>query len=201
MPLQPKSNARRGLHSRPLLKREIENAQKATRSAAHAARYLNVSYKTYKKYATMYGIFTKNQSGVGIPRPKKRGAYSLQAILEGQHPFYDHNKLKERILRAGIFANECGMCGYSKARADGRVPLVLYLLDGNKNNLKQDNLQLRCYNCTFLTSGYIDPKLLTISPHTFNQDIDERMKAENITMEELYKDNEALLKDLENENS
>ena len=39
---------------RPLLKAEIELAMQNTKSNKEAARFLGVSYNTYKKYAKMY---------------------------------------------------------------------------------------------------------------------------------------------------
>ena len=44
---------------RPLLQAEIELAIKNSKSAKGAARFLGVSYNTFKKYAQMY----KNESG------------------------------------------------------------------------------------------------------------------------------------------
>jgi hypothetical protein len=145
-------NPSRGIgHSfRPLLQSDIERAQMNTRSAMEAARYLNVDYKTYKKYAKMYGLHDKhiNQSGRGISRKKKTGVFGLDEILAGKHPNYDHTKLKERLIRAGYIAESCSLCGFDKKREiDGRAPLVLHCKDGNKRNLHLENLELRCYNC------------------------------------------------------
>lgn len=148
-----------GPSKRPLLESDIKRAQENTRSASEAARFLHVDYKTYKKYAKMYGLFEqhKNPTGKGIARVKKRGKFGLDDILSGKHPTYDKTRLKERIIRAGYLAEECALCGYNKKRElDGRCPLILHCVDGNEHNLKLDNLQLRCYNCfagweTFIT--------------------------------------------------
>ena len=45
--------------SRPLLKSEIIIAQDESNSAAEAARKLDVSYNTYKKYAKLYDIMER----------------------------------------------------------------------------------------------------------------------------------------------
>ena len=42
---------------RPMTKNMIESAIEATRSNAEAARWLGVSYNTYKKLSKYYGIF------------------------------------------------------------------------------------------------------------------------------------------------
>lgn len=140
-------------HLRPLLKIDIERAQASTKSAAQAARLLRLSYKTYRKYALLYNIHKTNQRGLGITRTHEGMPYSLTRILNGEYPHYEHRKLKERIVRAGILPNECAVCGWDKGRPDGRVPLILYCIDGNTKNLKRENLELRCFNCTYITTG------------------------------------------------
>lgn len=173
--------------NRPLLKRDLEIAYAHSRSAAEAARYLGVSYKTFKKYATMYDMLKTNPAGKGIPRPKMKGASSLIEILEGKHPHYNKKRLRERIIRSGILPNECALCGFKEARVDGRVPITLYQKDGNLNNLKLDNLELRCYNCIFLTTGKIDHNLLMIGPQVFEKDVNELL-GENINVEDIQRE-------------
>lgn len=162
---------------RPLLKSEIELIQKQTKSAAQAARMLGVSYKTYRKYAQMYGIFHTNKSGKGIKKIMRRGSFGLQEILEGKHPNYSKARLRERLIRAGIFPNECSTCGYNSTRPNGMAPLDLYQKDGDSKNFKLDNLELRCYNCMFLTTGKI--KIYEEDPSVYENDLREREKMEN----------------------
>ena len=51
---------KRGVGSIPVLESEIKEAQEKTITAADAARYLRLSYITYKKYATLYGLWKTN---------------------------------------------------------------------------------------------------------------------------------------------
>ena len=57
-------------HRLVLTKKMIEDAQSQTKSNMAAARWLGVSYNTYKKWAKYYDVFDqhKNQSGVGIKK-------------------------------------------------------------------------------------------------------------------------------------
>ena len=55
--LEKRRTPKRGIGARPLLESEIKDAQSKSRSAFEAARLLEVSYNTYKKYAKLYGIF------------------------------------------------------------------------------------------------------------------------------------------------
>lgn len=172
-----------GPSKRPLLESDIKRAQENTRSASEAARFLHVDYKTYKKYAKMYGLFEqhKNPTGKGIARVKKRGKFGLDDILSGKHPTYDKTRLKERIIRAGYLAEECALCGYNKKRElDGRCPLILHCVDGNEHNLKLDNLQLRCFNCSYLTTGRVSAKHI-MNPGVYDQDLLDT----GITMDEI----------------
>ena len=51
-----------------ITKRMVEDAIDNTISNAEAARWIGVSYNTYKKWANYYGLFEshKNQNGIGI---------------------------------------------------------------------------------------------------------------------------------------
>jgi hypothetical protein len=175
------SNPRRGTGQsrRPLLARDIERANKETRSAAEAAEFLGVHYTTYKKYAMMYGLFEeqKNPSGKGIPKVLVHGAFGLQEIFDGKHPNYDRTRLKERLLHAGLLPIRCNLCTFSERRVgDGRCPLVLDYKDGDRFNLTLENLQVICLNCCYLTTGVIGASRiegLPFFPATFDRDVIE----------------------------
>lgn len=186
---------------RPLLKSEVETAQLNTKSAASAAKYLRVSYKTYVKYAKMYDIFKTNPSGKGITKSRRGVPNGLNKILRGENPYYSKRKLKERLLRSGIMNNSCYLCGFDQQRiTDGKVPLVLYSLDGDQRNYKRENLEMRCYNCAFLTSeihgGSYTEQLLNKKPvheldsGVFERDLRERIKTEgeNIDLETIHEE-------------
>ena len=139
-----------------ILHKDVEYAQAQTNSHAEAARYLNVSFNTYKKWARLYNLYDtthKNSAGRGISKKRTKGIFGLDAILAGNHPNYDRNKLKERLIRARYLDGTCTFCGYDRTRPDGRGPFVLGYIDGNTANLSLDNLRLLCYNCTYLTTG------------------------------------------------
>jgi hypothetical protein len=164
-----------------LLQRDIERAQRETRSHAEAARFLNVAFTTYKKYARAYSLYDtdhKNPSGKGISKLKSKGLFGLEEIFEGKHPNYDRHKLKERMIRAGYLPNECSICAHNKQRPDGRGPYTLDYIDGNRLNLQKDNLQLICFNCQYLTTGRISlipelPTSFSDADYTEILDVDE----------------------------
>lgn len=150
----------RNYRKRPILKNEIIEAQKNSRSASEAARFLGVSFITYKKYAVLYGLYQNliNKSGKGIPHPRTNdNLVPLSDIFAGKHPNYNRYKLKRRILAGAILPEECNICGFNEKRVtDQKVPLMLVYRDSNSKNLALENLQLVCYNCAFLTMGELE---------------------------------------------
>lgn len=143
---------------KPILKAHIEEAQRNTNSNASAAKWLGVSYHTYKKYATFYGLFDShlNQSGVGVDKGFSKNPRNtpLRDILAGKHPNYSMAKLKNRLIARKKLVEQCSCCGFNERRiTDGRVPLILTFKDSDTTNFNLANLELLCYNCSFLTSG------------------------------------------------
>lgn len=156
--VNPNSNKQYNRRIRPILRAEIEEAQRHTNSNASAARWLNVNYITYRKYAKLYGLFDQhlNKDGVGVDKgfSKKPTNIPLREILNNQHPHYSPAKLKNRLIARKKLVEECSLCGFNERRiTDRRVPLIMNFLDGDTKNYNLTNLSLLCYNCSFLTSG------------------------------------------------
>tara|TARA_Y100000004_G_scaffold39581_3_gene42658 strand:- start:744 stop:1259 length:516 start_codon:yes stop_codon:yes gene_type:complete len=152
---------------RPLLQAELEVAMKNSKSNKGAARFLGVSYNTYKKYAKLYKdesgqtLFDKHRNwyGRGIPKVRDLGKIPLEEILEGKHPTYPRWKLRERLVKAGYLEGACQNCGYCETRiTDGRSPLLLEFTDEDTNNLTVENLYELCYNCHFQIIGGLNQK-------------------------------------------
>mgnify|MGYP001242277890 CR=1 FL=1 len=143
-------------------KRMIEDAISNTISNAEAARWLGISYNTYKKYSKMYcddndvSLFDKhkNQGGLGVSRKQISSKYSLDDILDGKYPDYPTYKLKYRLIKNGYFQEECTICGWNESRiTDEKVCLHLDFIDENQKNHKYENLRLVCPNCYFTNIG------------------------------------------------
>jgi len=154
----PNYTSGRGPAVKPLLRSEIEEAQRHTNSNKAAARYLQVGYKRYRKYAMLYNLFDShsNQSGVGIDKgwSMRPSSISLRDIFAGKHPKYSMARLKNRLIARKKIVEQCASCGFNERRiTDKKVPLMLTFLDGNHSNYSLANLALYCYNCMFLTTG------------------------------------------------
>jgi hypothetical protein len=147
-----------GTHHKIILRSQIEEAQRHTNSNRAASRWLQVDYKTYKKYADLYGLFEqhKNPTGIGVDKgfSKRPTSIPLRDVLAGNHPKYSLAKLKNRLIARRKIHEACTVCGFNERRiTDYKMPLMLTFIDGNKTNFSLNNLELRCYNCMFLTTG------------------------------------------------
>jgi len=60
---------------------------------------------------------------------------------------YQSYKLKNRLFRLGLKSPKCEMCGWAKKSIDGRLPLELDHINGNRMDNRIDNLQILCPNC------------------------------------------------------
>lgn len=141
----------------PITRTEIERAQQNTNSNMAAARFLNVGYDRYKRYAKIYGLFDShlNQKGYGTQKgyAARPSSVKLKDIFANKYPTYNMSRLKNRMVAQNLILEECDLCGFKEKRiTDSKTPLVLTFRNGQRD-FAQDNLQLLCYNCIFLTSG------------------------------------------------
>jgi hypothetical protein len=157
----------RGRPSKFLTKEQIVVAQSKTLSNRAAARYLGMDLVTYRKYAKLYKDeatgktlyeLHKNISGKGIPKfiVNEKKKPNLLDILEGRIPHYHFKpkKIKARVIEEGLLPECCNRCKFAERRVtDYRMPLILHHKDGNNRNFRLDNLELLCYNCSFLYVG------------------------------------------------
>lgn len=142
----------------PILRKDILHAQEHTRSHNEAARFMNIGFATYKKWAIDYGLYYTdhmNRAGKGVSKPKTKGLFGLEEILSGRYPNYDRTRLKERLVATATIEHKCHYCGTTQVRPNGKGPYTLDYADGNRMNLSKDNLRLICYNCSYLTTGRV----------------------------------------------
>ena len=144
-----------------LTETQIRYAMKNSSSNGEAARFLNVCFNTYKKYAKQYVDSDSGKTLFELHKAQKRGKQSrptkakklisIDDILLGKHPEYAHSKLASRLSNVGHlhnFPHNCHNCGYSEPRInDNSIPLILDHINDNWFDHNRDNLRWLCYNC------------------------------------------------------
>jgi hypothetical protein len=139
-----------------LTKNMILDSQENTKSASEAARWLGVSYNTYKKWAKYYNVFNQhlNQEGKGVRKGWASYKVPLEKLLKGEHKNYSVKVLKRRLIEEGYLQEECSLCGWNEERiTDNKICLEIDFQDSDKTNRSLDNIRLLCSNCYFTNVG------------------------------------------------
>lgn len=111
-----------------------------------AAKILEVDWRTFKKSAEKYGLYTpaKYRSAV---------KYNITDIFAGNHPQYPTSHLSKRLVKEGYKNYICESCGISTYNGK-LISLELNHKDGNNSNHSLINLELICPNCHSQTDTY-----------------------------------------------
>lgn len=63
-------------------------------------------------------------------------------------------KLKKRLFKLGIKRPSCEICNWSKKSLDGRIPVELDHINGDRRDNRIENLRILCPNCHSLQSTH-----------------------------------------------
>ena len=143
-----------------ITKNMILEAQKHTKSNMSAAKWMGVTYNTYKKYAKMYGVFEQhlNQYGNGIKKGFGVRTVNVEDIVLGKRQppqRWSQSVVKEELIDKGYWQDECSVCGYHETNlVTEKVCLGIDFSDGNSKNWLLDNIRLLCVNCYYSFNAY-----------------------------------------------
>lgn len=142
---------------------------KNTKHNTEAAKFARVDGATWKRYASkfidsetgksLYELHKRTSGGSKKGRKfKKSGSLEKlrETIYEGKHPDWHLRYFKVQLLKSSEIENVCANCGFHEERIfDKKMPLVLHFKDDNPNNRLLHNLELLCFNCSFLLIGHV----------------------------------------------
>ena len=143
-----------------ITKNMILEAQKHTKSNMAAAKWMNVCYTTYKKWAKYYNVFEQhlNQKGDGIKKGFAVRTVNVEDVVLGKRQpprRWSQSVVKEELIDKGYWQNECSNCGYNEENmATGKTCLGVDFKDGDSKNWLLDNIRLLCSNCYYSFNAY-----------------------------------------------
>ncbi len=142
------------MRSRSWTKKDLIKAVAQSKSVRQTLVFLNLAeaggnYSHVKKYIGIYKIDTSHFLKSPWNKGKKIGfrpVLKIQDIL-CRNSSYQSYKLKRRLVYGGLKINKCEECSWAKRSVDGRVPLELDHINGDRFDNRLENLRVLCPNC------------------------------------------------------
>jgi len=114
------------------------------------------NYQQVKEYIIKLNLDTSHFTGKvwnsGLKINSSQGKSIYELLVNGSKT--QSNVLKKRLYRAGIKKPKCELCGWDTKSIDGRIPVELYHINGNRHDNRLENLRILCPNCHSLQSTH-----------------------------------------------
>lgn len=133
---------------------QLKNAVEKSYSFRNVIKILGLkptggNYDQIKKYIKEQDLSTLHFTGMVWNKGKKFGERPIikleNILVDGST--YQSFKLKKRLFSAKLKQPKCELCGWAKLSIDGRLPLELDHINGNRHDNRIGNLRILCPNC------------------------------------------------------
>lgn len=149
------------MRKRSWTKEDLINAVAVSKSKRQVLSKLRLveaggNYEQLKKYLKIYNVDTSHFTGRGWNKGLS-GRYSpiistKDILIKGSD--FQSLKLKKRLFREEIKFPMCEECGWAKKSEDGRIPVELDHINGDRYDNRIDNLRILCPNCHSLKNTH-----------------------------------------------
>ena len=142
----------------------IEQLQKAVKNSTSIRQVIGKlglveaggNYEQVKNYIADLKLDNAHFTGMGWSKGNKvprEPLFSLESILVSGSRFQSF-KLKKRLFAVKIKKPACEECGWAQKAIDGRIPVELDHINGDRHDNRLENLRVLCPNCHSLKSTH-----------------------------------------------
>lgn len=151
---------KRATRTRRWSEAQLREAVERSTSIAMVARMLGIvaaggNYETIRNSIAELGLDTKHFKAGGwfIGRKLVVNRIALHELLVAGRWTGTQN-LKQRLFDEKLKTPACELCGWAERSKDGRVPVELDHINGDRNDNRLENLRILCPNCHSLQATH-----------------------------------------------
>lgn len=115
------------------------------------------NYDTVKRKISELGLDTSHMTGKVWNQGERyrpiKEARPLGEVLVEHSTWINTNNLRKRLLKEGVKEYKCECCGNTEWMGEP-IALELHHINGVKDDLRIENLQILCPNCHAFTDNY-----------------------------------------------